>query len=95
MIKTRRHILDVHFNINHRPLMSTNNIFKELNLMKFNEIFEYFMVKFIHLCIYGTNFNIFEEHFTELLPDHKYEYETSSWVAVREGNDEVPFYSLV
>ena len=53
--------------------MSTNDMFKKLNLMKFNEIFEYFMIKFIHSCIYGANFNIFEEHFAELLPDHKYE----------------------
>ena len=73
MNKTLRHILDVHFDINHRPFMSTNNMFKKLNLMKFNEIFEYFMIKFIHSCIYGANFNIFEEHFAELLPDHKYE----------------------
>ena len=52
--------------------MKTDEMYKILNLLKLklNEIYEYLMIKFIHSCIYGINYNIFEEHFSDLLPRH-------------------------
>ena len=73
MNKTLRYILNVHFYPNHRPMIPTTDMYKELKLLKFKDIFEYFMVKFIHSCVYGVNYNIFEENFLSLLPNHSYE----------------------
>ena len=35
--------------------------------------YEYFMLKFINLCLYGVNYNIFEENFLNLLPNDSYQ----------------------
>ena len=77
MNKTLRYILNAQFDNNYRPLMRTNAMYKQLNLLKLNEIYEYFMIKFIHSCIYGNNYNIFEEHFSDLLPHHTYQMRES------------------
>ena len=48
MNKSLRLILNVKFNENFEPSISTNNMYKKLNLLKFKDIYHYFCLKFIH-----------------------------------------------
>ena len=52
-----------------RPLMSTNTMYKELKLIKFN----YSPLNVIHFCIYESSFNLFQEYFSPLLPKDNYQ----------------------
>ena len=67
-----RHILKVKFDMFHRPLMATNDMYKKLNLLKLNDVYEFFILKFIQSCFYGRNSEIFDNYFFHLLPDHSY-----------------------
>ena len=68
-----RHILKVKFNQFHRPLTPTNIMYKELGLLKLRDVYEFFIIKFVHSCIYGDNNRIFDEYISHLLPDHSYQ----------------------
>ena len=67
-----RTILNVNYDNFHMPLLGTNRMFLKLNLLKLKEIFQYFMTKFIHSCIHGKNYLIFQEHFEQYLPSLTY-----------------------
>lgn len=73
MNQALRHILNVKFDNFHRPLQSTDSMFKKLGLLKIRHIYEYFILKFMHTCIYGHNYDIFVNHLLPLLPNHTYE----------------------
>ena len=73
MNKALRSILSISYDAMHRPLMNTNLMYKELKLLKFSEIYDYFLLKFIHFCIYEGGFNFFQRYFSSLLPNHNYE----------------------
>ena len=49
--KILRKILNVKYDINGRPLMNTDLMYKELSLLKFVDVYNYFMVKFIHFIL--------------------------------------------
>ena len=46
---------------------------KNLNLLKFNDIYHYFCLKFIHSLLYGRMKHTFDINFSQLLPKHHYE----------------------
>ena len=53
--KILRSILRVEYDENNIPLVGTNEMYKSLNLLKFNDIYKYFLLKFLHLVLYGHN----------------------------------------
>ena len=69
--KILRVILKVRYNDNHVPLTSVNSMFKELGLLKFRDVYEYFILKFIHFVSY-KRFDVFLENFARLLPTSRY-----------------------
>ena len=50
--------------------MDTNEIYSKLNLLKFEDLYKYLLLKFIHS--YGHQFNIFENFLAECLSVHSY-----------------------
>ena len=71
MNKIFRNILQVRFDINHIPVMSTNVMYKTLNILKFRDVYSYFLLKFIHKAYY-ENFDLFRDNFLALLPNNTY-----------------------
>ena len=67
-----RLILDVKFDNNHIPLTSTNKTYKELNILKFSDVYEYNLIKFIYSLFYTFNQDLFVTYFSHLLPLHNY-----------------------
>ena len=72
MNKILRQILCVNYDENHRPLVSTDEMYKKLNLLKFDDIYDFFLLKFIHFVLYKDR-RIFDNYFNDLLPIHNYE----------------------
>ena len=72
MNKTLRIILNVKFNENFVPSISTNDMYKQLKLLKLKDIYNYFSLKFIHSFLYGSKSETFYSHFYHLLPQHGY-----------------------
>ena len=70
--KTLRIILDIQYDNFYRPLLHTNDMFKNLNLLKITDIYEYFILKFIHSCFYGNNNRIFVEYVINQFPNHSH-----------------------
>ena len=60
-------ILKVKRDVNNIPLISNNNLYKNLGLLKFTNIHELFLLKFIHF-VYYDRFDVFIENFAEWLP---------------------------
>ena len=59
MNKALRHIFNIiNFYHRYKPLMATNDMYKTLNLLKIKDVYQFF-----HSYIYGTHFQIFENHF--------------------------------
>ena len=56
---------------NYIPLMQTIEIYKYLNLLKYENIYEYFLLSFAHLILYGSD-DLFEKYLMPLLPHHQY-----------------------
>ena len=56
---------------NYRPLIRTNALYIELGMMKFEDVYRLFLLKFIHFCTY-TRFDLFIKYFYDLLPTHNY-----------------------
>ena len=69
--KILRYILKVEYDDNNVPLMPTNNMYKTLKLLKFEDIYRYFLLKFLHFSFYNNN-EIFRKHFLPLMPRHTY-----------------------
>ena len=71
MNKILRSILKVKHDENNIPLIQTNEMYKSLNLLKYENIYEYFLLNFAHLVLYGS-YNLFEKYLMPLLPHHQY-----------------------
>ena len=51
--------------------MHTNDMFKQLNLLKLSDIFDYFILKFIHSCFYGHDNIVSEKLIVNPFHNHK------------------------
>ena len=51
--------------------MHTSDMYKTLGLLKFDDIYHYFLLRFIHLVFYNNEL-IFQEYFLPLMPSHNY-----------------------
>ena len=71
MNKILRTIFHIRFDENHIPLVSTNEMYKSNKLMQFQEIYEYFLLRFIHFSFY-QKIDIFNKFYLPLLPTHNY-----------------------
>ena len=69
--KILRHILNVGYDANNVPLVSTGAMYKSLKLLKFPDVYKYFLLRFLHYALY-VNPAIFREYFMPLLPTHAY-----------------------
>ena len=75
--KILRIILKVKYNENHVPLISTNYMYKQLNFMKFTDIYKYFLLKFAHYILY-TNADLFNYCIKPHLSENN--YDTRHWI---------------
>ena len=66
-----RCILKVERDHNNIPLVSVNAMYKSLNLLQFDDIYRYLLIRFLHLVLY-KNTELFNEYFAPLLPSHSY-----------------------
>ena len=66
-----RIILNIKSDENNIPLMSTNEMYKRLNLLKFDDIYKFYLLKFLHFAFY-KNSSIFLRFFAPLFPQHFY-----------------------
>ena len=46
-------------------------MYKTLGILQFEDIHKFFILKFIHLCLY-ENTSLFDSYFLHLLPSHSY-----------------------
>ena len=69
--KILRNILKVKHDENNIPLMSTGEMYKMLNLLKFNDVYRYFLLRFIHDIFYKRT-DFFNDYYAPLLPTHSY-----------------------
>ena len=60
------------YNENNTPLTSTNVTDKSLYVLKFDDIYKYFLLKFLHFVFY-ERFDLFIIHFKDLLPSQNYD----------------------
>ena len=71
--KILRIILRIKLDNNRIPLMATNEMYKQLNLLKFSDIYKFLLLKFFHLTFNrSSDHSSFIEHFLPLLPVHNY-----------------------
>ena len=72
--KIFRCILNVSFNDNYVPNIHTSEMYKSLNTLKFNYIYDLFLLKFLHFVMYKNtkNTKLFNKYFADLLPGHSY-----------------------
>lgn len=66
-----RCILKVERDDNNVPMVSVNNMYRSLNLLQFDDIYKFLLLKFLHLAFY-KNRDLFNEYFLPLLPSHTY-----------------------
>ena len=69
--KILRTILKVKFE-NYIPLLRTDEMYRTLNLLKFDDIYRYFLLRFINDAQY-KNIVFYEKYFAPLVPAHRYE----------------------
>ena len=69
MNKILRLILGVKFNENNIPLMNTDAMYKELNLLKFHDVYRYFLLRFVHFMFFDR-IDIFLDNFSKFLPSN-------------------------
>ena len=74
--KILRLILNVKFDANNVPLVPTNDMYKSLKIMKFPDVYKYFLLRFIHHAFY-TKPALFREYFEDLFPSHAYRMRVS------------------
>ena len=58
--------------MNYVPTMPTNDMYLSLNLLKFEDVYRLFILKFIHFILYEKP-QMFLEYFYDFLPSHNYE----------------------
>ena len=73
MNKILRAILKVRFNENHQPLMEINEMYKDLNVLKFDDVYCYFLIAFISKNVINKNTDIYNQYFYVLMPNHAHE----------------------
>ena len=66
-----RCILKVNRNHDGIPLMSVNTMYKQLNLLHFDDIYQYLLLRFLHSILY-INSELYNEYYVPLLPTHMY-----------------------
>ena len=69
--KILRIILDVKFDENYLPVVRTNEMYKSLGLLKFNDLYRLSLLKFLHFVFYKDN-EFFNRFYLPLLPRHNY-----------------------
>ena len=69
--KILRLILNVKYDENNVPLVPTNDMYKTLKILKFPDVYKYFLLKFIHYSLYSKP-SLFQEYFVNLFPSHAY-----------------------
>ena len=69
--KILRQVLKVKYSVQNIPLTPTIDMYKFLNVLTFDDIHKFFLLKFIHDIFYN-NTTIFYKYFTPLLPTHNY-----------------------
>ena len=57
--------------INNIPTVSTSEMYKSLNLLNFNDIYKFNLLKFIHSAFYYNKF-LFDNYFKDLVNDNNY-----------------------
>ena len=67
-----RCILKVGRDENNIPRMSVNDMYKSLKLLKFDDIYKFHLLKFLHLALY-RNHELFNKYYLPLLPTHSYD----------------------
>ena len=65
-------MLHVQFDENHIPLVPVNHMYFDLNLLKFDDLVDLSIIKFLHKILYENN-SIFETYFARFLPVHNYQ----------------------
>ena len=68
--KILRIILNVKYN-NYIPLMDTTDMYKQLELLKFYDIYRYFLLRFYHFIVFDR-IDVFVNNFSPLLPQRNY-----------------------
>ena len=71
MNKILRLIMGVKYDENHIPLTRTDTMYKYFNVLKLNDVYNYFLLKFIHFILYDR-FDYFIRYFSDLLPSQNY-----------------------
>ena len=66
-----RCILKVKHDENNIPVVPVNDMYKTLALLKFDDIYKYHILKFLHFVLY-KNAELFEKYYMPLLPTHSY-----------------------
>ena len=69
--KILRSITKVRCDHNNIPLVSTNEMYKSVSLMKFDDVYRFFLLKFVQNVFY-RNTDLFQEFYAPLLPSHSY-----------------------
>ena len=69
MNKILRVILHVKNDELHIPLLGSSEMYSELGLLKFDDIYDYCLLKFIHWC-FNVRFDMFDTFFIPLMPHH-------------------------
>ena len=65
-----RIILNVQYD-NYIPLIRTDILYKNLNILKFEHVYQLFILKFLHYILYD-NETLFRNHMMPLLPNSNY-----------------------
>lgn len=68
--KALRIILNVQYD-NYIPLIRTDILYKNLNILKFEHVYQLFILKFLHYILYD-NETLFKNHMMPLLPNSNY-----------------------
>ena len=66
-----RCILRVRYDQNNVPLMSVSDMYKCLSLLKFDDVYKYFLLRFLHFSFYKDT-ETFNKYYLPLLPTHSY-----------------------
>ena len=66
-----RSIMHVRHDHNNIPMIRTSIMYKKLNILKFEDLYKLFLLKFLRYALY-ENHDIFESHFAQFIPVHDY-----------------------
>ena len=71
--KILRLILNIGYNENRIPNVSTNFMYKEIRYLKFKDVYRFHLLKFLHHALY-VDYSFFDSYFSPLLPNHNYPF---------------------